>query len=109
MNGRQIARPAVTRLCAIAMLAATTVTTLGQTGPAAAATVHHVSRTRAVTLTTLVRGVAVRSRPTSASKLAGRIEERGARVTVQCYTQGARFAGNPIWYRVSKPLRGYVT
>jgi hypothetical protein len=109
MNGRQIARPAVTRLCAIAMLAATTVTTLGQAGPAAAATEHHVSRTRAVTLTTLVRGVAVRSKPTSASKLAGRIKERGARVTVQCYAPGARFAGNPIWYLVSKPLRGYVT
>lgn len=91
------------------MLAATTVTTLGQAGPATAATVHHVSRTRAVTLTTLVRGVAVRSKPTSASELAGRIMERGATVTVQCYAQGARFAGNPIWYRVSKPLRGYVT
>ena len=34
---------------------------------------------------------------------------RGARVTVQCYAQGARVAGNPIWYQVSRPLRGYVT
>jgi hypothetical protein len=105
MNGR----PALTRLCAIAMLAATTVTTLGAAGPASAATAHYASRTRAVTLTTLVRGVAVRSKPTSASKLAGRIRQRGAKVTVQCYAQGARFGGNPIWYRVSKPLRGYVT
>jgi hypothetical protein len=105
MNGR----PVLTRLCAMAMLAATTVTTFGQAGPALAATEHHVSRTQEVTLTTLVRGVAVRSKPTSASKLTGRIRQRGASVTVQCYAQGARFGGNPIWYRVSKPLRGYVT
>ena len=45
-----------------------------------------------------VRGVAVRSKPTSASKLTGRIRQRGASVTVQCYAQGARFGGNPIWY-----------
>jgi hypothetical protein len=124
MNGRRIARPAATRLSAVAMLAAMTVVTVGAAGPASAAARsrpavparqhkaaarHQAERTRAVTLTTLVHRLAVRNRPTSASRLAGRIENRGARVTVSCYTKGARVAGNPIWYQVSKPLRGYVT
>lgn len=124
MNGRLIARPAAMRLCAIAMLTAMTAMTLGQAGPASAAVqsrraasaaghktaaAHRAGRARAVTLTTLVRGVAVRSNPAPSAKLAGRIRKRGARVTVQCYAQGARVAGNPIWYQVSRPLRGYVT
>ena len=112
------------------MLAAMTVVSFGQAGPASAAShsrpaaaarphraaarhqaaaLHQAERTRAVTLTTLVHRLAVRNRPTSASRLAGRIKNRGARVTVSCYTKGARVAGNPIWYQVSKPLRGYVT
>lgn len=124
MNGRRISRPAATRLSAIAMLAAMTVVSFGQAGPASAAahsrpaasarqhtaaTRQQAERTRAVTLTTLVHRLAVRNRPTSASRLTGRIKNRGTRVTVSCYTMGARVAGNPIWYQVSRPLRGYVT
>jgi hypothetical protein len=135
MNGRRAVRPAATRMCAIAMLTAMTAVTAGLAGPASAqprsgaarsAPQHPLAahgrvapvrpaarsrgdRTRTVTLATLVRGVAVRSEPSPAAKLAGRIRDRGTRVTVQCYISGARVAGNPIWYRVSRPLHGYVT
>jgi hypothetical protein len=111
MNGRRAARPAATRVGAIAILAAVTTMTVGLAGPASAqrAARGQGERARTVTLATLVRGVAVRSKPSPAAKLAGRIRDRGTEVTVQCYTSGARVAGNPIWYQVSRPLRGFVT
>lgn len=133
MTGRRIARPAAARVCAIAMLAAITIAGLGMAGPATAAThagpaaqhrsaAHHGlaarhhsilrshrARARSVTLTTLVAGVAVRTKPALGSRVIARIRKRGTRVTLQCYARGTRIAGNPIWYRLSRPLRGYVT
>jgi hypothetical protein len=62
-----------------------------------------------VTLTTLVGGVAVRGKPSLTAGVTGRIRKSGTRVTIACYARGARIAGNPIWYRLSSPVRGYVT
>jgi hypothetical protein len=62
-----------------------------------------------VTLATLVAGVAVRAKPDVTAQLKGRIKTGGTKVTVQCYAHGSRVAGNPVWYRLASPLRGYVT
>ncbi len=62
-----------------------------------------------VTLATLVAGVAVRTKPQVTSHLEGRIKTSGTKVKVQCYARGTRVAGNPVWYRLASPMRGFVT
>jgi hypothetical protein len=62
-----------------------------------------------VTLATLVAGVAVRTKPQVTAHLEGRIKTSGTKVKVQCYARGSRVAGNPVWYRLASPLRGFVT
>lgn len=121
----------------VAALAVMTVSTLAAAGPASAAAghyraaataaapgpavrhargtgtrpsvTHRASRARTVTLATLVRGVAVRTRPSPSAQLTTRLRQRGTRVAVRCYTLGTRVAGNPVWYQLSSPVRGYVT
>jgi hypothetical protein len=62
-----------------------------------------------VTLATLVAGVAVRTKPQVTAHLEGRIKASGTKVKVQCYARGSRVAGNPVWYRLASPVRGFVT
>jgi hypothetical protein len=62
-----------------------------------------------VTLSTLVSGIAVHSRPTMSSGVTGMISRRGTRVTIDCYVTGSRIAGNPVWYHLSDPVAGFLT
>jgi hypothetical protein len=94
-------------------------------GPASAAvhhrlTVHHrpavhhqqARHRRAattVTLHTLVARIRVHNAPATRAKVTGTITRSGTRVTVSCYSRGDRVAGNPVWYQISRPVKGFVT
>jgi hypothetical protein len=82
-------------------------------GPASAAAQHSTSRLDRqagyVTLRTLVAGVNVHNTPGPQARRLGRIVRQGTAVVIACYTTGPRVAGNPIWYLLAKPVRGYVT
>ena len=112
MIGRHAARPAARRLGALGLLlcapAAVAITALGTAGPASARSNRHPA-VRVVTLTTLERNVRVLSAPAGGAAVLGHIASSGTPVTVDCYVYGSRVAGNPVWYRVSRPVRGYVT
>jgi hypothetical protein len=123
MIGRWIARPLASKAGATALVvsvpAAMMVLAGGPAGPASAA-VHHrqaaqhrqAGRRRSdttVTLQTLVARIRVHSEPAVAAKVTGTISRPGTRVAISCYSRGARVAGNPVWYRLSRPVRGYVT
>jgi hypothetical protein len=123
MIGRWIARPLAGKIGATALIvsvpAAMMVIASGAAGPASAAVhhrpaVHHrqVSHRRAdatVTLRTLVGQIRVHTQPAIAAKVTGTIRRSGTRVTISCYSRGDRVAGNPVWYRLSRPLQGFVT
>ncbi len=114
MIGRWMAWPAAKKTGALAMLiatpvAGTVVVLASMAGPASAGVHRHAVPSRAVTLRTLVAKVQVHSGPTFSSRVTARIMRPGTAVKIDCYAEGSRLAGNPIWYRVSKPVLGYVT
>ncbi|HXW44507.1 MAG TPA: hypothetical protein VEL03_06960 [Streptosporangiaceae bacterium] len=111
MIGRHVTRPRARKLRALALLlcapAAVAVTVISISAPASARSHSHPSR--AITLTTLEGNVGVRSGPSTTAHLIGHISPSGTTVTVDCYVYGGQVAGNPVWYRVSRPLSGYLT
>ncbi len=123
MIGRWIARPLAGKAGATALIvsvpAAMMVLAGGPAGPASAAVhhrpaVHHrlAGRRRGdttVTLQTLVARIRVHSEPAIGAKVTGTIRRPGTRVTISCYSRGARVAGNPVWYHLSRPVKGFVT
>jgi hypothetical protein len=64
---------------------------------------------RFVTLRTLVRHVDVRTGPYPSRRTVGYTAEVGTKVYINCYSLGTRVAGNPVWYHLFRPLRGFVT
>jgi hypothetical protein len=124
MMGQGMAGRSARKLRTAALLvgapAVLAVTVLGVAGPASAgpaaaglpAAAAHSARpaaARAVVLRTLVARVHVRSGPKVSFRVKATIRRRGTAVTVSCYVDGTRIAGNPIWYRLSRPVKGYVT
>jgi hypothetical protein len=124
MSGRWIARPSFAQLCAVAMVAcvplaaasAVAASTFGAgTGvglaarTATAGVYRHAKPIRWVTLQTLVANVSAHSGPGPNYRVTGRIKRRGTNVRIACYAYGRSVAGNPVWYRLSGPVRGYVT
>jgi hypothetical protein len=112
MIGRHAARPMARKLRALGLLvcapAAIAVTVLGIAWPASARP-HSHGQVRAVTLTTLEGNVRVLSGPAGSAAVIGHIASSGTAVTVDCYVYGSSVAGNPVWYRISRPVSGYVT
>lgn len=112
MIGRHAARPRARKLLALAMLlcapTAVAITVIGFAAPASARSHRHAAA-MAITLTTLEGNIRVRSGPSITAHVTGHISLSGTAVTVECYTYGSRVAGNPVWYRVSRPVSGYVT
>jgi hypothetical protein len=108
---RALAKPVVAAVAVAVLLAVG----MAAAGPASAAAHHRPGHRRAerhyvnVTLATLVAGIAVHSKPTMSSGVTGRISRRGTRVTIDCYVTGSRIAGNPVWYRLSDPVAGFLT
>lgn len=78
-------------------------------GSASAGTARHAAAAGTVTLRTLVANVIVRTGPALSARVTGHIMRRGTRVRIACYADGSLLAGNPVWYRLSSPVRGYVT
>jgi hypothetical protein len=123
MIGRRIARPPAGKTAATALIAlvpaAMMVMAGGPAAPASAAVhhqpaVHHrqTSHKRAdttVTLKTLVARIRVHTAPATKAKVTGTITRSGTRVTVSCFSRGDRVAGNPVWYQLSRPVKGFVT
>jgi hypothetical protein len=114
MIGRWTAGPAARKTGALAVLIAapvvgTVVVLASMAGPASAVVHRHAAPSGAVALRTLVARVQVHSGPTFSSRVTARIMRPGTRVKIDCYAEGSRLAGNPIWYRVSKPVLGYIT
>jgi hypothetical protein len=64
---------------------------------------------RAVELRTLAARVHVRTGPKFSFRVRATIRTRGTALTVSCYVYGSRIAGNTVWYRLSRPVTGYVT
>ena len=59
---------------------------------------------------TLFATVRVFSAPgTSGGAVKGKISGRGTTVSVTCWTTGAFYQDEPIWYEVSAPVAGYVS
>lgn len=85
---------------------------LGFAVPALARTPAHAlpaHRGSAVSLRTLVRHVNVRSEPSNHARIVGTIRKSGTVVAIACYAMGTSVAGNPVWYRISAPVNGYIT
>ncbi len=85
---------------------------LGFAVPALARTPAHAlpaHRGSAVSLRTLVRHVNVRSEPSNHARIVGTISKSGTVVAIACYAMGTSVAGNPVWYRISAPVNGYIT
>jgi Bacterial SH3 domain len=85
------------------------VTAAGAARASAPVTTAARHRTRVIMLTTRVRGLHVRSHPSNRSALVAKLGRRGTRVTITCWTKGTPVVGNPVWYHLSGPRRGYVT
>ncbi len=62
-----------------------------------------------MTLRTLVRGVNVRTAPRLSARVIGHLGRNGSKVVVNCFISGSQVAGNPVWYHIVLPKRGYVT
>jgi uncharacterized protein YgiM (DUF1202 family) len=77
--------------------------------PATSATPATRHRTRVVMLTTRVRGLHVRTGPSIHAQMIAKLGKRGTRVTITCWAKGSTIVGNPVWYHLSGPRRGYVT
>lgn len=58
---------------------------------------------------TSIDGLNVRAAPTTASEVVGTIDEVDTSVRIECYTAGEPVRGDPVWYRISRPVDGYVT
>jgi hypothetical protein len=98
--GARLALVPVTVLAAVLALAV----------PAASASPAPAAhRIRVVMLGTLVAGLHVRSQPSVRARMTSRLGRRGTRVTITCWADGSLVAGNPVWYHISGPRRGYVT
>jgi uncharacterized protein YgiM (DUF1202 family) len=85
---------------------------LGFAVPALARTPAHAlpaHRGSAISLRTLVRHVNVRSEPSNHARIVGTISKSGTVVAIACYAMGTSVAGNPVWYRISAPVNGYIT
>jgi hypothetical protein len=112
MIGRHVTRPRARKLQALALVlgapAAVALTVISIAGPAAARSGHHAAG-RAITLTTLEGNIGVRSEPAMTARVVGHISLSGTAVTVDCYVYGGQLAGNPVWYRVSRPVSGYLS
>jgi hypothetical protein len=57
---------------------------------------------------TLVHGLHVRKKPTTAATAVAVLGPAGAEVVVNCYTFGSSVFGDNVWYHIVKPLSGYV-
>jgi hypothetical protein len=98
----------LTRLAAIPIAAAVValaVTAPASAGAAGARTAGHGR----VGLSTLISHLRVRDRPSIRAKVTGRLGREGSMVRIDCWASGTRIAGNPVWYHVASPHRGYVT
>jgi hypothetical protein len=60
-------------------------------------------------LRTLVSGLHVHDGPSVYARIVGQVRKRGATMTVTCWAAGTSISGNPVWYRISAPVAGYVT
>jgi hypothetical protein len=58
---------------------------------------------------TLVHGLHVRKKPTTAATAVAVLGPAGAEVVVNCYAFGSSVFGDNVWYHIVKPLSGYVT
>jgi uncharacterized protein YgiM (DUF1202 family) len=58
---------------------------------------------------TTVSGLNIRSKPTTASRVVGKLSTAGASVQVVCFTRGQSIHGQTMWYRISAPHTGYVS
>jgi hypothetical protein len=112
MIGRHAARPTARKLRALGLFlcapAAIAVAVPGVAWPASTRP-HSHQQVRGITLTTLEGRVRVLSAPASRASVVGHIASSGTAVTVDCYVYGSSVAGNPVWYRISSPVTGYVT
>jgi hypothetical protein len=75
----------------------------------AAGTAVGTAAARNVTLRTLVRNVNVRTDPRLSARVTGHLGKKGSKVVINCFSTGSQVAGNPVWYHVLRPTRGYVT
>jgi hypothetical protein len=58
---------------------------------------------------TLVHGLHVRKKPTTAATVVAVLGPAGAEVVVNCYAFGSSVFGDNVWYHIVKPLSGFVT
>lgn len=100
-------RRTLARLAAVPISAAMIMLALA--GPASAGlATGRAAVPDARTLRTLVAHLRVRDAPSTRARVAGRIRRKGTRVTINCWAAGTRVRGNPVWYHIDKPRRGYV-
>jgi transcriptional regulator of nitric oxide reductase len=59
-------------------------------------------------LQTLFGNVKVFASASTEAVASGQLGPRGTAVSVTCWTTGLDYNGNPIWYRISAPVKGYV-
>jgi hypothetical protein len=59
-------------------------------------------------LQTLFGNVRVFSSASTEAAASGQLGRSGTGVSVTCWTTGLDYNGNPIWYRISAPISGYV-
>lgn len=57
---------------------------------------------------TVVRGLHVRARATTASPILAVLKAVGTKVTVSCFSRGQDVFGDSVWYRIVAPRTGYV-
>ena len=57
---------------------------------------------------TVVKGLHVRVKPTTRSKILVTLGQVGTRVMVNCYDSGQAVSGDAIWYHLTAPKSGYV-
>ena len=60
------------------------------------------------TYETVVRGLRVRSGPSTSAQVVGAIGAAGSRVSVDCYASGDSVFGDHAWYHIVAPATGYV-
>ena len=58
---------------------------------------------------TLVHGLHVRKKPTTAATVVAVLGPAGSQVVVNCYAFGSSVFGDNVWYHIVKPLSGFVT
>lgn len=57
---------------------------------------------------TVVKGLHIRLKPTTYSKILTVLGAVGTTVTVSCYTDGQNVTGDAVWYHTLTPTAGYV-